>query len=126
MLRGCFEGRVWLVSKAGPKIQQMTLLWLAEHRFRTLTGVPIQNVRFCRERAEKRDHAVRLGLTHFIDDRSDVLRHLVGVVPKLYLFGHQKGDVPLWAKHVADWSATRAAILQDLGQRISDGNEKVR
>jgi hypothetical protein len=95
----------------------MTLLWLREHRFEELTGVPLKHVRFCRERAEKRDHAVKLGLTHFIDDRSDVLRHMVGVVPQLYLFGFQAGDVPDWARQVPDWAAARAALRQSLDVR---------
>jgi hypothetical protein len=112
-----FEGRVWLVSKAGPKIQQTTLLWLREHRFSELTGVPAKHVRFCRERVEKRNHAIQLGLTHFVDDRTDVLRHLVGLVPELYLFGYQSADVPAWARHVADWAAARAAIRHNLEGR---------
>ena len=28
-----FAGRVWLVSKAGPRTQEKTLLWLEHHQF---------------------------------------------------------------------------------------------
>lgn len=49
-----FEGRVWLVSKAGPSVQAKTRQWLRHHRFHERTGIPAENVRFCRERAQKR------------------------------------------------------------------------
>lgn len=81
-----FEGRVWLVSKCGARVEQKTRLWLAHHRFFAQTGIPEANVRFCRERPQKRDHAIALGLTHFIDDRHDVLAHLEGVVEHRVLF----------------------------------------
>jgi hypothetical protein len=46
-------------------------------------------VRFCRERPDKAVIAAELGLTHFVDDRVDVLEHMVGVVTHRYLFGPQ-------------------------------------
>jgi hypothetical protein len=109
-----FAGRVWLVSKAGARIEALTRRWLAHHRFFERVGLPDDAVRFCRRRPEKRAHAVELGLTHFIDDRSDVLEALVGAVPHLYLFGAQKAPPPAFTKHVADWSAARDTVLADL------------
>jgi hypothetical protein len=82
-----FGGRVWIISKCGPRIQQRTEEWLAHHHFFSLTGVNRSQVRFCRQRPEKADHCAELGVTHFVDDRIDVLRHLVGIVDHLYLFG---------------------------------------
>jgi hypothetical protein len=64
-----------------------------------------------RRRAEKRGHARELALTHFIDDRADVLEHLRGVVSHLFLFGAQAGSIPDWVVPVADWRAARAALL---------------
>lgn len=106
-----FQGRAFVVSKAGPRIQQLTRQWLARHQFHEITPLRPGAVRFCRERKEKRDHALALGLTHFIDDRVDVLRHLTGIVPHRYLFGPQS-QVPGWAIHVADWTAVERAILE--------------
>lgn len=85
-----FEGRAWLVSKCGPRIRDRSLAWLEHHRFWSRTGLDSGQVRFCRERRDKAIHAERLGLTHFVDDRFDVLRHLVDLVDHLYLFGPQK------------------------------------
>src|SRR5689334_16267078 len=48
-----FEGRVWLVSKCGPRVQARTLRWLDGHDFYRRTGLPVRNVRFCRARADK-------------------------------------------------------------------------
>jgi hypothetical protein len=84
-----FDGRVWIVSKCGGNIERRTLAWLRHHRFYDRTGVPEGNVRFCRQRPEKARHAAELGLTHFVDDRADVLAHLDGLVAHRYLFGPQ-------------------------------------
>jgi hypothetical protein len=104
-----FDGRVWIVSKAGPRIQSLTLRWLDRHEFFERTGVRPAAVRFVRERRDKRLHAEKLGLTHFVDDRVDVLSVLPSV-PNRYLFGPQT-TVPAWATHVIDWAAVRRAIL---------------
>ena len=75
-------------------------------------------MRFCRRRPDKRVHAIELGLSHFIDDRRDVLAALVGAVPHLYLFGAQReAHAPTFAKHVADWSVACDAVLGDLQGR---------
>jgi hypothetical protein len=108
------DGRVWLVSKCGPRIQALTRRWLAHHGFHEATSIPPESLRFCRERSEKRDHAARLQLSHFIDDRVDVLGHLRGVVPSLYLFGHQKGATPDWVVPVKTWRDVRRALLPDV------------
>jgi hypothetical protein len=104
-----FGGRVWIVSKAGPRIQSLTRRWLERHRFFERTGMPPRALHFVRERRDKRLEAEKLGLTHFVDDRVDVLAVLASV-PNRYLFGPQ-GDVPAWAIHVADWAAVRSALL---------------
>ena len=105
-----FEGRVWLVSKCGKRMEEKTRLWLGHYRFHELTGVPVEQVRFCRERPQKRDHAAELGLTHFVDDRPDVLEHLRGLVPHLFLFGPQREPAPEWARWVAGWPEAESAI----------------
>src|SRR4051812_4655464 len=86
-LVSAFAGRAWLVSKAGPRIEALTRRWLEHHRFFERTAIDPSHLRFCRRREEKRLHADELGLTHFIDDREDVLAHLRGSVSCLALFG---------------------------------------
>jgi len=106
-----FDGRVWIISKCGETTQRKTLAWLDHHDFYGRTGVPRGNVRFCRERAEKAVHCRELGITHMIDDRLDVHRAIRDVVPHLYLFGPQDGEVPDWVVHTPDWTAVAAAIF---------------
>ncbi len=49
-LHAAFEGRVWIISKCGPRIQQRTEQWLEYHRFFESTDVDPTHVRFCRQR----------------------------------------------------------------------------
>jgi hypothetical protein len=119
-----FAGRVWLVSKCGPRIQRLTKRWLARSGFHERTKVRRDRVRFCLKRPEKREHCLAIGATHFVDDRLDVLEHLVGTVPRLYWFGYQRGatHTPGWAQAVRDWAETRDLVLSQLdGKRMKSG-----
>ncbi len=80
-----FREHVWLVSRCEESREPVLLEWLAQHDFFGSTGVSRQHVRFCRQRHDKATICQQLGMTHFIDDRLEVLSHLVGTVPHLYL-----------------------------------------
>lgn len=107
------EGDLWIVSKCGPRIERRTRRWLDHQRFFEATGVPRNQLRFCRERREKKRHCRELALSHFIDDRMDVLTHLRGLVPHLLWFGAETRarPGPPWVHPVADWQAVRASLL---------------
>jgi hypothetical protein len=109
-----FEGHVWIVSKASESTQAKTERWLAHREFYTATGIPPDHVRFVRRRAEKAAVCSELGITHFVDDRVEVLEFLVGVVPYRYLFGPQDGTVSSSMVPVATWSIAEAAISDSL------------
>ena len=79
---------VFIISKCGPAIQEKTLLWLTGQQFYKSTGFLAENIHFCLKRPEKGPIAAGLGLTHFIDDRADVLEFMTEV-PIRYLFGPQ-------------------------------------
>jgi len=107
-----FAGQVWIVSKCGPRIQQRTLQWFEHHRFHERTGIDPANVRFCLKRPDKAVHCRELGITHFIDDRPDVLQPMIGAVPELLLFGPQRErHVSASFRHVQDWPAVARALL---------------
>lgn len=80
-LTALFDRQVWLVSKAGPRVQQRSLDWLHHHDFFTHTGIPATNVRFCLRRADKAIHCTELAITHFIDDNLEVHQALAGLAP---------------------------------------------
>lgn len=52
----------------------------------------MEHVHFCAERADKAPIAQRLELTHFIDDRPEVMAHLDGIVPHRILFQPNEED----------------------------------
>lgn len=110
-----FDGQAWLISKAGPRVQDKTKRWLRHWDFYRITGLPQNHLRFCLERSQKAGHCKQLCITHFIDDRLDVLAHLKGPVPNLYLFGEQPtlDAAPDWVAHVADWNEATSAVLRD-------------
>jgi hypothetical protein len=106
-----FEGRVWLVSKCGPSVQARTRRWLAHWRFHERTGLPSRQLRFCRQRHEKAPICAELGLGAFIDDRTDVLAPMAGIVPWRFLYGPQRRGIPGDLVWVRDWNAVRAEVL---------------
>lgn len=105
-----FDGQVWIVSKCGPRIQERTLQWFEHHQFFERTGIARDRVRFCLKRPDKAVHCRELGITHFIDDRTDVLAPMIGIVPNLFLFGPQRGPAPEGMRHVATWRDVLEAI----------------
>ena len=108
-----FGEDVWIVSKAGPSVQRKTQAWLDHWGFYQATGVRAGHIRFCLERSDKATHCEELGITHFVDDRMEVLEHLRGLVPKLYLFGEQPGlaTAPEWLIATATWRDVVDEIL---------------
>jgi hypothetical protein len=113
-----FEGLAWIISKCGKRVQDKTLLWFERHQFFERTGIDRGNVRFCLKRPEKAVHCRELGITHFIDDRTDVLQAMIGIVPNLYLFGRQEGRVPAGMHHVETWQDVGRALLKGVGRGL--------
>ncbi len=109
-----FSGDVWIVSKCGPSVENKTKGWLKHWKFYDETGLDRGKVRFCRERHHKAKICKQLGITHFVDDRLDVLKPMVGIVSNLYLFGEQReGTIcPEWATAVGDWGALLDEFLE--------------
>jgi hypothetical protein len=104
-----FAGRVWIVSKCGPRIEARSRAWLRAHRFFETTGIPHKNIRFCKNRKDKAPICLDLGIDFFVDDRLDVLLPMAAIVPHRFLFGAssspQQGIVP-----VPTWAVAEAAI----------------
>jgi hypothetical protein len=84
---GRFKDRVYLVSRypaeKGPERVQE---WLRHVDFYGRTGIPESHLYQCAERHEKTPICKDLGVTHFVDDRAEVLAHMIESVPHLYLF----------------------------------------
>ena len=93
-----FGSQVYLVSKCGQRVQKRTLLWLAreDNNFYEQTGISPNHVWFCKQRHEKAGICQKLGITHFIDDRLEILGNLT-TVENLYLFQPNGNEVRRFA-----------------------------
>lgn len=116
-LRARFEGRVWLVSKCGPRIEMRSRAWLEHHRFFETTGIPRENLRFCKNRKDKTPICQELGIGFFVDDRADVLVPMAGIVAHRFLFGASTSSDPA-VSPVPTWAAAEAAIDTALGMEL--------
>lgn len=111
-----FKDEVYLVSKCGFRMQARTRQWLRAQDFYAKTGVAPDNVWFCLQRREKANIAEVLGLTHFIDDRLEILSYLT-TVPNRILFRPKQKEVDRWNEElpfvdrVERWSDVRALWL---------------
>lgn len=114
-----FAGRVYIVSKAGPKISGLTRQWLRQHGAIGTDAIPADHLYFVRKRPEKAPICTRLGVTHFVDDRLDVLAALTTVEHR-YLFtgglGHHQPPEhpPGWATVVDTWSRLVGLLERDV------------
>ena len=111
-----FGDHAYVVSKCGQRTQDKSLEWLAHHRFSERTGISLERVRFCRERSGKAPIAEELGLTHFVDDKLEVLSYLT-TVPHLYLYRPQAKEVQRYRRHLhhvhqmQEWRTIADSIL---------------
>lgn len=86
-------GNVYLISKCKKEVEIPILKWLHAYDFFTTTGISPDHVFFVRERKDKLDICRKLGVTNFIDDRLEILSHMVGIVPYLFLFKPNKQEI---------------------------------
>lgn len=116
-----FGHRVFIVSKAGPKIASLTRQWLGERGGVGREGIDPANVHFVRKRPDKHPVCEQLAVTHFVDDRLDVLQHLASV-DRRYLFTGGLGQheppatVPDDVIVVSSWSRLVGLLVRDLDQ----------
>lgn len=109
-----FAHRLWLISKCQERVEQRTRAWLEHHDFFARTEISADNLLFCRRRSDKAPICATLGITHFVDDRIEVLVPMRDVVSHLYLFGArpQPSD-EAWLTAVPDWPAGVELIQPD-------------
>jgi len=116
---GGFGARVYIVTKCGPTVENKTRQWLLHHEVYGRTGIDPAHLHVTRTREDKAPIAVRLGLTHFVDDHLDVLGHLRSV-PHRYLFlgglppGSPAPSAPRDVRTVASWPDLVALALSSL------------
>ncbi len=111
-----FAEKVFIVSKCGKNTEAKTIEWLHHNKFFEQTGISPNHVRFCRTREGKAPICQELGITHFVDDRLEVLSHLT-TVPHKFLFQGNPNEVHKFERHlasvhqVAAWTEIEAMLL---------------
>jgi hypothetical protein len=95
-----FGEDVHIVSKCGPAVQEKTLELFKHHDFYMRTGISPANVHFCLERWQKVGICKEQGITHFVDDKLEVLGYLHEAgIQDLYLFRPDQREVSRFQKY---------------------------
>ncbi|MEI6345684.1 MAG: hypothetical protein WCO79_00385 [bacterium] len=117
LIHGIFgPENVHLVSRVDADQEKRTKDWFSENGIYKLTDLRRENVHFCREREGQAPICQRLGATHMIDDRPEVMYHLP-FVPNRLLFNPDSGDMAKWEsklgniKIVASWPHVGQLLL---------------
>jgi|GEM_PF-2686926 len=88
---------VWIVSRAEGIERVVNRRLFIVHRFEEITGLSADQIHFVDKREEKAPVCERLCIQGHIDDRGEVLFHLVGVVPTLIWFSPTVNDLIRWS-----------------------------
>lgn len=114
---GRFKDNVHIVSKCGKETERKSREWLNHRQFAEVTGIPESRLHFCKKRREKAPICESLGVTHFVDDKLEVLSYLPFVKSR-YLYCPRESEVEKYSEHlssvirVATWTEL-LALLQD-------------
>lgn len=90
---GMFEGNIFVVYNATDVADSKILAWLEFHNFYEATGISRDRVHRTENGRDKSSICLRYKATHFVDDRLEVLKLLIGKVPNLYLLRPQEEEV---------------------------------
>jgi hypothetical protein len=88
-----FLGNMFVVYNASDVADQKIISWFKSHDFFERTGVSPERVMRTQNGRNKLSACKLYQATHFIDDRLEVLSHLVGKVGSLYLLRPQQKEV---------------------------------
>lgn len=108
MVSGALEGlktlierrgaeHVWIVSCAKELERFVNRRLIAVHKIREVTGLREDHIFFVDKREGKAGICRNLGIEAHIDDRGEVLSHLVNIVPNLIWFSPTERDVREWS-----------------------------
>jgi hypothetical protein len=108
----------FIISKCGPKVESKTMAWMRHHDFHNRTEIGETAFHFCRKRPEKVGIAKKLGVTHYIDNRMDIINSMIGTVPNLFLFNPlQRATVTQGPFHIVPSWAAFERLLEVLDKR---------
>lgn len=100
IIRKYGPNKFFIISRVNTEQKVRAQAWLNQSRFFGQTGMPEQNLFWCEERHQKAVIAKDLGLTHFVDDRPDVLIPMISV-PHRFLFNPRLEDLEQFKKSLS-------------------------
>jgi hypothetical protein len=98
----------YFVSKVNEEQKARSIKWFDESQFCERMGIPRENVFYCEERKDKGPICKKLGVTHFVDDRPEVMAYLDPAIFKI-IFSPQISHLFSWfnmlvnCKVVTNW-----------------------
>lgn len=104
-----FDSNIFVVYNASDVADQKIMSWLKAHDFLNRTGISPDRMSRTQNGRNKLSVCELYRATHFVDDRLEVLSHLVGKVRNLYLFRPQQKEVDQYqdflpyVQQVIDW-----------------------
>jgi hypothetical protein len=92
---------VFIVSKCGKTTERKSREWLEAQHFHKTTGILPKQVYFCRKRHEKAPICIEIGITHFVDDRLEVLGYMPDSIRR-FLFRADSREVARHKQHLGN------------------------
>jgi hypothetical protein len=108
---------LFIISRVNEVQKVRAESWIANDGLFEMTGMLPENLFWCAERHEKGPIAEKLGLTHFVDDRPEVLIHMP-LVPHRILFNPRQEEVDQFRGRlggisiVSSWLEIEAMLAQ--------------
>lgn len=85
-LKGLFQNRIYIISRVDTdESEQRVRKYLYDHNLDIQLNISQERVYFCYKRHEKAPIAEKLGITHFVDDHTEVLSYMTSVPYKFSL-----------------------------------------
>lgn len=109
-----FAGATFVVSMCGEQLEALSRKWLEQHDFFDRTGLAEDKLIYCRSHKDKARIARDHGLTHFVDDRLEVLSQF-DLGKKLYLFRPREAEMEPFLAHLG-----RMTLVQSWDHIASD------
>jgi hypothetical protein len=103
-----FGERLHIVSRVDEQQEIRARAFVTGHEFQSALGIPLTRVHFCRERHEKGPICERLRITHFIDDRPEVMVYMPTSVIRKVLFDPDQADLDTCASLLGDFNIARS------------------
>jgi len=103
-----FGVNVHIVSRVNPEQEIRARAFVTSEHFKSQLSIPLSRVHFCRERREKGPICKRIGITHFIDDRPEIMAVMPPSVVRKILFDPDETDLRQFASRLGDFNVAHS------------------